>query len=153
MGALLDPAFSPHYDLCKEDFFLWLLHLLEAGKLDSRLISLPGSTFSSAARPLFRTFREPFGDCSSPKVARENLVMQRALLLLTVARRLGIPCLLHRSRKGKNAEQGSRGGMSAGWRKQLKTPKKQNFRKAQMMSQNPKTWKPRNPRKYRVEKP
>ena len=31
---------------------------------------------------------------------------------------------------------------SAGWSKQLKTPKKQNFRKAQMMSENPKTRKP-----------
>ena len=34
---------------------------------------------------------------------------------------------------------------SAGQSKQLKTPKKQNFRKAHTMSEIPKTWKPQNP--------
>ena len=94
VGPVLDPTFSPHYDLCEDPFLLWLLHLLEAGKLDSLLISLPGSTFSSAARPILRTFRKPFGDCSSPKVARENLTMHRALLLFSVSWRLGIPCMM-----------------------------------------------------------
>ena len=76
VGPVLDPALSPHYDLCEDLFLLWLLHLLEAGKLDSLLISLPGS------------------DCSSPKVARENITMHRALLLFSVSLRLGIPCMM-----------------------------------------------------------
>ncbi|CAE7231757.1 unnamed protein product [Symbiodinium sp. CCMP2456] len=53
VGPLLDPAFSPHYDLCDDVFFRWLSHLLEAGKLDSILLSAPVPTFSSVLASVF----------------------------------------------------------------------------------------------------
>ena len=74
-------------------FSLGGLHLLEAGKLDSLLLSVPVPSFSSAARPPLRTFRRPLGLTSSPRVLRENRVMLRALLLFRLARELGLPCM------------------------------------------------------------
>ena len=94
VGPCLHTASSAHYDLCCEEFFLWVLHLLEAGKVDSMLVSLPSSTFSAAAQPPFRTYRAPFGDPSSPKVARENQLLQRALALCEWARQRGLLSML-----------------------------------------------------------
>ena len=63
VGPLLDSTFSPHYDLCDDVFFRWLLHLLEAGKLDSLLLSVPVPSF---LRRLGRPFAHSGGPLAWP---------------------------------------------------------------------------------------
>ena len=56
VGPPLDLSFSAEYNLLNDRVFLWIVHLLEEGLLDSLFISPPCTTFSLAAHPPLRTF-------------------------------------------------------------------------------------------------
>ena len=94
VGPILDPAFSPHYGLLDPVFFSWLLHMLEAGSVDALYLRPSAKTFSAALVPPLRTYREPFGDPSDPRVRRGTLQALRALTLFQFARLSKAICLV-----------------------------------------------------------
>ncbi|CAE7937342.1 unnamed protein product [Symbiodinium sp. KB8] len=94
VGPILDPAFSPHYGLLDPVFFSWLLHMLETGSVDALYLRPSAKTFSAATVPPLRTYREPFGDPSDPRVRRGTLQALRALILFQFARLSKAICLV-----------------------------------------------------------
>ncbi|CAE6915907.1 unnamed protein product [Symbiodinium sp. CCMP2592] len=88
------PEFSPHFDLCEPFLLNWLLHMLEAGRLDALAIGPPGPSFSAARVPPLRTTSKPFGDTRSARALRDTKLLLRALLVFRVARRVGSACMI-----------------------------------------------------------
>ena len=102
VAPVLDLSFSPHYDLCNPRFFEWLVYMLEEGRFRSFLIAPPCASFSPAAHPAVRSYKQPLGfDRRHPKVWLGNRLAFRSLALLRVAKRCFRPCGLEQSRLSK----------------------------------------------------
>eukprot|EP00435_Cladocopium_sp_Y103_P034882 s2166_g9.t1 len=100
----LDLSESKHYDLTSLRFMEWLIYMLEEGRFKSFLIEPPCTSFSPAAHPAVRSYREPLGfDRLHPKTLHGNTLAFRSLVLLRVAKRAGRPCGLEQSRLSKMA--------------------------------------------------
>ena len=93
-GPVFDLSFSNAYDLCDLKVARWLIHLLESDRLKSFLVAPPCTSFSPAAYPSVRSYRQPRGyDQSHPKVHLGNVLALVAICLLFVAlkqRKIGL---------------------------------------------------------------
>ena len=94
VGPVLHLDFSPHYDLCGNELFLWLVHMLDTGGADAVYLRPPSKTFSAAAWPLFCTSKKTVPRSRKTAVFRERLLASRALFLMHRALRVGALCLL-----------------------------------------------------------
>ena len=102
VAPILDLSESEHYDLTGLRFTEWCIYMLEEGRFRSFLIAPPCTTFSPAAHPAVRSYKEPLGfSRTDPKTLRGNLLAFRALCLLTVARQCERPCAGEQSRLSK----------------------------------------------------
>eukprot|EP00434_Breviolum_minutum_P029037 symbB.v1.2.025685.t1/scaffold2428.1/size79313/2 len=85
-GPVFDLSFSNAYDLCDLKVVRWLIHLLESDRLKSFLVAPPCTSFSPAAYPSVRSYRQPRGyNQRLPKVHLGNVLAFVALCLLFVA--------------------------------------------------------------------
>lgn len=85
-GPVFDLSFSNAYDLCDLKVVRWLIHLLESDRLKSFLVAPPCTSFSAAAYPSVRSYRQPRGyNQKLPKVHLGNVLAFVALCLLFVA--------------------------------------------------------------------
>ena len=88
VGPVLDLSFSKQYDLSNHRVLLWLIHMLESGRLRSTHTSPPCTSFSPAAYPCVRSYRCPEGfDQENPKVKIGNILAYYSLVLLFVGLR------------------------------------------------------------------
>ena len=100
----LDLSESEHYDLSSLRLLEWIIFMLEENRFRSFLIEPPCTSFSPAAHPAVRSYREPLGfDRLNPKTLHGNILAFRSLVLLRVARRHRRPCGLEQSRLSKMA--------------------------------------------------
>ena len=99
----LDLDHSLQYDLASVDVILWLVQMLRAGRLRSVFVSPPCTTFSPAAFPACRTYADPWGDHSVPKVRQGNVLAIRALALVFAARTYGRAGCVEQPRRSKMA--------------------------------------------------
>ena len=104
VGPPLDLSFSSEYNLLNDRVFLWVVHLLESGLLDSLFISPPCTTFSIAAHPPLRSYAQPYGFRPSESRTRiGNVLAHRALALIATCLRLSLPGALAQPRASKMA--------------------------------------------------
>ena len=89
VGPILDLSFSSQYDLTNHRVLLWLMHMLESGRLKSLLCSPPCTSFSPAAYPSVRSYSCAEGfDQTNPKVILGNILAYYCLVLLFVGLRV-----------------------------------------------------------------
>ena len=89
VGPILDLSFSSQYDLTNHRVLLWLIHMLESGRLRSLLCSPPCTSFSPAAYPCVRSYSCAEGfDQTNPKVSLGNILAYYCLVLLFVGLRV-----------------------------------------------------------------
>ena len=101
-APVLDLSASRHYDLASLRLLEWTIYMIEGNRFKSFFIEPPCTTFSPAAHPAVRSYREPLGfDRSNPKTLHGNILAFRALVLLRVGRRCFRPCGLEQSRLSK----------------------------------------------------
>ena len=87
-APIFDLSFSPAYDLGSFRTIEWVIFMLEEGRLLSFLVSPPCTTFSPAAYPPLRSYKEPLGFCvEHPRVIHGNLLANGSMALLFAARR------------------------------------------------------------------
>ena len=102
VGPVLDLARSPAYDIRDHKLIRWVLHLLEEGRLLSYLVAPPCTTFSPAAFPYVRTYKEPRGLLPlSEKAIVGNALAFAALCFLNASTRLNVMGAGEQSRRSK----------------------------------------------------
>ena len=101
---MLDISHSPHFNLCWLRTLEWLLFLLENFRLRSFAVEPPCATFSPAAFPALRSYKEPrnYNPLEGRTLHGATLAL-RALTLLFVSLRLGVPGILEQPRRSKMA--------------------------------------------------
>eukprot|EP00435_Cladocopium_sp_Y103_P043632 s2722_g12.t1 len=100
----LDLSDSQHYGLCSLRLLEWIIYMLEENRFRSFLIAPPCTTFSPAAHPAVRSYKQPLGfDRNLPKTLLGNTLAFRALVLMRVGHRCRRPCGLEQSRLSKMA--------------------------------------------------
>ena len=82
----LDLEHSAQYDLQSADVIPWLVEMIREGRLRSVFVSPPCTTFSPAAFPSLRSYEDPWGNHSIPRVRTGNVLALRALALVFTAR-------------------------------------------------------------------
>jgi len=98
----LDLDASCHYDMTQPRLLEWAFHMIESGRFRSFLTEPPCTTFSAAAYPALRSYKEPFGfDPSEPRTEHGNLLAFRSFPLLRHGRR-------HRRPRGKEQPRRSK---------------------------------------------
>ena len=101
-APVLDLSESRHYDLASLRLLEWAIYMIEEDRFRSFFVEPPCTTFSPAAHPAVRSYREPLGfDRTNPKTLHGNTLAFRALVLLRVGRRCRRPCGLEQSRLSK----------------------------------------------------
>lgn len=103
-APVLDLSDSRHYDLGSLRFLEWMIYMIEEDRFRSFFVEPPCTSFSPAAHPAVRSYRQPLGfDRLNPKTFHGNLLAFRALVLLRVGFRCRRPCGLEQSRLSKMA--------------------------------------------------
>ena len=88
-GPVLDISISSHFDLTQHRVIEWVIFLLEDDRLQSFLVAPPCTSFSPAAFPAVRSYKNPRGfDQTNQKVILGNRLAFASLVLLMVALRL-----------------------------------------------------------------
>ena len=101
-GPVLDISYSRRYDICDKRVFSWLAFMCEEGRLRSFLAAPPCTTFSPAAHPCLRTYKQPLGlDPRHPRVIHGNDMAFSCLGLLMVAKRTHTPGMMETPRRSK----------------------------------------------------
>ena len=86
---------SPHFDLKEPRLIEWICFMLQTGKIRSIMLEPPCTSFSAAAHPAVRSYREPLGfDRLCPKTWLGNLLAFRCFILMLVAYHYDRPNLL-----------------------------------------------------------
>eukprot|EP00435_Cladocopium_sp_Y103_P039317 s2363_g10.t1 len=94
----------PHYDLTNLDLLMWVMHMIKEKRFRSFLVEPPCTTFSPAAYPSLRSYKEPYGFCrENPRVLHGNSLAFKSLLLLRYGKRHRCPCGLEQPRRSKMA--------------------------------------------------
>eukprot|EP00435_Cladocopium_sp_Y103_P070682 s107_g35.t2 len=102
VAPVLDLSNSRHYDLCSLRLLEWICYMIEENRFRSFLIAPPCTTFSPAAHPAVRSYKEPLGfDRKNPKTLLGNVLAFRTLFLLRIGRRHKRPCGAEQSRLSK----------------------------------------------------
>eukprot|EP00435_Cladocopium_sp_Y103_P043795 s3267_g12.t1 len=93
---------SPHYDVRDLKLIEWLCDMLQCGQLRSLMCEPVCTTFSPAAHPAVRSYKEPMGhDMTNPKTLQGNIVAFRCLFLLSFAATCDRPALGEQPRLSK----------------------------------------------------
>ena len=93
---------SSHFDLQNCMLVHWILHMVRTRRFKSVMLSPPCTTFSAAAHPCVRSYRQPFGfNPSLPKTKLGNTLALKCLLILWVAAIVFCPALLEQPRLSK----------------------------------------------------
>ena len=101
-GPVLDLSTSRQFNLCEHRVVEWVLFLLEDDRLDSVMIAPPCTSYSPAAFPCVRSYRQPRGfDQSNEKVRIGNLLAFATLAILMVCLRLAKMGLAEQPRRSK----------------------------------------------------
>ena len=88
-GPVFDLSYSMQYSLVESRVLQWIIFMLEEDRLDSFLVAPPGTTYSAAAHPCVRSYKQPRGSNQRLwKVWLRNRLALAALTLLYVAWRL-----------------------------------------------------------------
>lgn len=88
-GPVFDLSLSPHYDLKSHKVINWVCFMLEDDRLESFFVSPPCTTFSPAAHPACRSYKQPRGfDQASPKVWLGKALAFASIACLLVALRM-----------------------------------------------------------------
>ena len=104
VAPVLDLSNSRHYNLSSLGLLNWLIHMLASGRVKSIMCEPPCTTFSAAAHPACRSYRQPEGwNRRLPKVFRGNQLAFRSLILCLVAKRHKRPSGLEQPRLSKMA--------------------------------------------------
>ena len=102
VAPVLDLSNSSHYDLSSLRLLEWIIYMIEENQFRSFLIAPPCTSFSPAAHPAVRSYKQPLGfDRLNPKTFWGNLLAFRALLLMRVGKKHHRPCGLEQSRLSK----------------------------------------------------
>ena len=98
----LDLSESRHYDLKDLRLLEWVIVMIAEGRFKSFLVSPPCTTFSPAAYPNLRSYRQPYGyQRDHPRVLHGNGLAFKSLVLLRVGRRYKRPCGGEQPRRSK----------------------------------------------------
>ena len=101
-GPILDLTYSPHYDLTENRLLAWALFMMEQRRVKAFLVAPPCTTFSPAAHPALRSYKQPEGySPSHPRVKVGNLLAYASLCLLFAGLRLKIFGLGEQPRRSK----------------------------------------------------
>jgi len=88
-GPVLDLSVSKQFDISEHRVIQWVVFMLEEDRLETFLVSPPCTSFSPAAHPCVRSYKEPRGfDQQNWKVRIGNLLAFAALTFLFVAYRM-----------------------------------------------------------------
>eukprot|EP00435_Cladocopium_sp_Y103_P048082 s660_g14.t1 len=90
VAPVLDLSESRHYDLGSLRLLEWIIFMIEENRFRSFFVAPPCTSFSPAAHPAVRSYREPLG-----------FDRLRTLILLRVGRRCHRPCGAEQSRLSK----------------------------------------------------
>ena len=89
----LDLSASRHFDFTDARLLEWCMHMIEQRRFKSFLSEPPCTTFSPAAHPAVRSYKQPEGfDMQCPKTWTGNLLANRSFVLLRHGRKHGAPC-------------------------------------------------------------
>ena len=100
----LDLDGSKHYDLSQPRLLEWVFHMIEVGRFRSFMTEPPCTTFSAAAYPALRSYKEPLGyQPDEPRTKHGNLLAFRSFLLLRHGRKHKRPCGKEQPRRSKMA--------------------------------------------------
>ena len=100
----LDLDASVFYDFTSLRLLEWCLHMVESGRFRSFLAEPPCTTFSAAAHPACRSYKEPLGfSRTDPKTLLGNTLAFRSFILLRTGKRCRRPCGLEQPRRSKLA--------------------------------------------------
>ena len=103
-APVIDLSESRHYNLASLDFLDWAIWMIQEGRIRSFFVEPPCTTFSPAAHPAVRSYREPLGfNRLDPKTWTGNILALRALTLLLVGYHCDRPYGLEQSRLSKMA--------------------------------------------------
>lgn len=101
-GPVFDLSFSSQYDMINHQVVMWLVHMMESGRLLSWLCSPPCTFFSPAAYPAVRSYACAEGfDQSNPKVIIGNKLSYGMLDLMMVAKRTRVYAMGETPRRSK----------------------------------------------------
>ena len=101
-GPVLDLSVSLQYDLTQDRVIQWLMFMLEEKRLLSFLAAPPCTTFSPAAHPALRSYKEPMGfKRDHPRVLLGNRLAFSSMSLMVVSRRQGAFGLLETPLRSK----------------------------------------------------
>ena len=101
-GPVIDLSFSAQYNMADLRVIQWTIFMLESDRLDSFLMAPPCTTFSAAAHPAIRSYKEPRGfDQSDERTLLGNQLAFAMLVLIFVALRLRKPALGEQPRRSK----------------------------------------------------
>ena len=100
----LDLTASEHYNMGSLRLLEWAIHMIEDGRFRSFLTEPPCTSFSPAAHPCVRSYKQPLGFCrKEKKTFIGNLHAFRSFILLKVGHRKSRPCGLENPRLSKMA--------------------------------------------------
>ena len=101
-GPVIDISYSQKYDITDRRVFEWLAYMCEHGRLRSFLAAPPCTTFSPAAHPCPRTYKQPLGiDPLHPRVVHGNDMAFSCMGLLMIAKRTRTPGMMETTRRSK----------------------------------------------------
>lgn len=101
-GPVIDLSFSSQYNMADLRVIQWTIFMLESDRLDSFLMAPPCTTFSAAAHPAIRSYKEPRGfDQSDERTLLGNRLAFAMLVLVLVALRLKKLALGEQPRRSK----------------------------------------------------
>eukprot|EP00435_Cladocopium_sp_Y103_P056526 s1300_g19.t1 len=93
---------SPHYDVREIKLIEWLCDMLRCGRLKSLMVEPVCTTFSPAAHPAIRSYKEPKGfDRANPKTLLGHVIAFRCIFLLWYASLCNCPALGEQPRLSK----------------------------------------------------
>ena len=101
-GPVFDISFSQRYDVTDRRVFAWIAFMCEQGRLKSFLAAPPCTTFSPAAYPSLRSYKQPLGyDPCHPRVLHGNNMAFSCIGMLLVGRRTKTAGMLETTRRSK----------------------------------------------------
>ena len=116
VGPIIDLSYSRHYDLTQGRTLEWLLFLVQNGRVRLLALEPPCTTFSPAAHPMVRSYKQPRGFCQkSSKVWIGNKLAFACITLLRACAQCDVMAWLENPRRSKMA-------WLTEWRRALELP-------------------------------
>lgn len=101
-APVLDISYSPHYDLTVPRTVSWVIFMLEQRRLKAVLVAPPCTTFSPAAYPPVRSYKNPRGFIRALwKVRHGNRLASSGMVVMFACRRNDAMGLLEQPRRSK----------------------------------------------------